>query len=70
MKKTRNNNFLINDNYISLDYNPSFYSVLKKDININKLIMKSKITHLDKIDNFLNSNLKRKKIIKKTALQL
>ena len=69
MKKTRNNNFLINDNYISLDYNPSFYSVLKKDININKLIMKSKITHLDKIDNFLNSNLKRKKIIKKTALQ-
>ena len=69
MKKTRNNNFLINDNYLSFDYNPSFYSVLKKDININKLIMKSKITHLDKIDNFLNSNLKRKKIIKKTALQ-
>ena len=69
MKKKRNNNFLINDNYLSFDYNPSFYSVLKKDININKLIMKSKITHLDKIDNFLNSNLKRKKIIKKTALQ-
>ena len=69
MKKTRNNNFSINDNYVSLDYNPSFYSVLKKDINLNKLMMKSKITQLDKIDNFLNTNLKRKKIIKKTALQ-
>ena len=46
MKKTRNNKFLINDNYLSFDYNPSFYSVLKKDININKLIMKSKITHI------------------------
>ena len=63
----KNSNKVIN---LNLSYKPEFITIMENNINTHRLINKSKVSGLNLIDNFLNSQVKRRKINKKTALQL
>ena len=67
-----NNSNFRNKNVIklNLNYKPEFITIMGNNINTHRLINKSKVSGLNLIDNFLNSEVKKRKIKKKTALQL